>query len=191
MTLSQIATINAGYPFRGAIAEKATSAILAVQMRDTSESGGIHWHTCTATTPTGKREPQWLQEGDILIAARGNRYYAVLVKDIPPNTVALAAPQFYVVRTLAKALLPEFLMWQLNQPPCQRYLDKNSEGTSSKSIRASVLADLPIIVPSLEKQRTILALNALILKERKAAQALIHNGEQMLASIANDLFTQA
>lgn len=64
---------------------------------------------------------------------------------------------------------------------------KNSEGTSSKSIRASVLADVAITVPPLEKQQTALKLNSTIQKQRKAAESLIRNGEQLLAGIASGL----
>lgn len=187
MKLGELASVSAGYPFRGKIAEKAQTNIVAVQMRDVCNAYRINWLTCTETVPTGKREPDWLREGDILVAGRGNRYYATLVKDIPVNTAALAAPQFYVVRLSVKHLLPEFLFWQLNQVPCQHYLEKNSEGTSSKSIRASVLADVAITVPPLEKQQTVLKLNNTIQKQRKAAESLIRNGEQLLASIASGL----
>lgn len=132
-----------------------------------------------------------MREGDILVAGRGNRYYAVMVRDIPNNIAALAAPQFYVIRVSVNHLLPEFLVWQLNQVPCQNYLEKNSEGTSSKSIRASVLIDVTITVPPLDKQRTVLELNRVVENERKAAESLIVNGEQLLASIAKGLLNNA
>ncbi len=191
MKLGQVATISAGYPFRGKITEKAETNIVAVQMRDVAETYSINWSTCTETVPTGKREPDWLREGDILVAGRGNRYYAVMVRDIPNNIAALAAPQFYVIRVSVNHLLPEFLVWQLNQVPCQNYLEKNSEGTSSKSIRASVLIDVTITVPPLDKQRTVLELNRVVENERKAAESLIVNGEQLLASIAKGLLNNA
>ncbi|MBF4359683.1 restriction endonuclease subunit S, partial [Vibrio anguillarum] len=56
MKLKQIATINAGYPFRGKIPEVPGSAVVAVQMKDVSLTEGIRWSDCLETTLPGKRE---------------------------------------------------------------------------------------------------------------------------------------
>jgi hypothetical protein len=44
--LKQIATINAGYPFRDKISEVADSNVVAVQMKDVSLQEGIRWNKC-------------------------------------------------------------------------------------------------------------------------------------------------
>ena len=38
MKLGQVATVSAGYPFRGKITEQAETNIVAVQMRDVAEA---------------------------------------------------------------------------------------------------------------------------------------------------------
>lgn len=79
MKLKQIATINAGYPFRGKLPEVPGSAVVAVQMKDVSLTEGIRWSDCLETELTGKRKPDYLTTGNILVAARGSNNYAVQV----------------------------------------------------------------------------------------------------------------
>ena len=109
MHLKQIANINAGYPFRRKIPEAINSGILAIQMKNTSPEG-IQWDNCCETQPAGKRQPDWLQAGDILFVARGNHNYAVLVEH-PPKLPSIAAPHFFVIRCNTPGVLPKFLAW--------------------------------------------------------------------------------
>lgn len=185
MKLKQIATINAGYPFRGKISETADSQVVAVQMKDVSITEGIHWPGCISTTLNGKREPDWLQPGDILVAARGSRNYAVQVDD--NGLRAVAAPHFFVVRLKRNDVLPDYLAWLLNQSPCQRYFDKNAEGTLTKSIRRSVLEETLVAVPPLAKQHSIVGLTSTLRQEQRILEQMLRNGEHLLNTIANDL----
>ncbi|MDH0450842.1 restriction endonuclease subunit S [Shewanella sp. GD04112] len=190
MRLKQIATINAGYPFRGKIPEVPGSAMVAVQMKDVSLTEGIRWSDCLETELTGKREPDYLTTGDILVAARGSHNYAVQV-DQALATIgkqAVAAPHFFVISLKKKDILPEFLVWLLNQTPAQRYFEQNAEGTLTKSIRRSVLEDVPVVVPPLAKQRAIISMAATLRDEHKLIQKLVSNGERMMSAIAKDLF---
>jgi restriction endonuclease S subunit len=188
--LKQIATINAGYPFRGKIPEVSGSAVVAVQMKDVSLTEGIRWSDCLETELTGKREPDYLTAGDILVAARGSHNYVVQVDQLLTCTGkrAVAAPHFFVVSLKKKDILPEFMVWLLNQAPAQRYFEQNAEGTLTKSIRRSVLEETPVVVPPLAKQRVIISMADTLREEQKLIQKLVSNGERMMNAIAKDLF---
>ncbi|QJR29176.1 restriction endonuclease subunit S [Limnobacter profundi] len=190
MKLKQIATIRAGYPFRGKIPEVKDSAVVAVQMKDISLTEGILWSGCIETELTGKREPDYLTVGDILLAARGSHNYAVQVDDslVSTGKRAVAAPHFFMISPRQNSMLAEFLVWLLNQAPAQRYFEQNAEGTLTKSIRRSVLEDTPLVVPPLAKQRAIVALANTLREEQKLIQSLVSNGERMMSAIAKDLF---
>lgn len=189
MKLKQIATIHAGYPFRGKIPEQSGSSVLAVQMKNVSLSEGIRWPECIHTELADKREPNYLSVGNILVAARGSHNYAIQVDNGLASTgkQAVAAPHFFVVNIKTNGILPEFIAWLLNQTPAQRYFEQNAEGTFTKSIRRSVLEDAPVVVPPLTKQRTIVALAHTLQQEQKQMQQLIQNGERMMNAIATDL----
>ena len=192
LELREIASITAGYPFRGKIPEMPSSRVIAVQMKDVSTEAGIRWSGCTPTELTIKRESDLLCAGDILVAARGSRHYAVGI-DEGLNSVgkqAVAAPHFFVVRLNLPEILPEFVVWLLNQPPCQRYFEQNAEGTLTKSIRRSVLETAPIVAPTLAEQNTIVAMANTLRQEQRLVQQLVQNGERMMGSIASELFSR-
>lgn len=192
MQLKDIASVGAGYPFRGKIPEVQDSAVIVVQMKDASISMGIKWGECVKTELTGKKQPEWLDPKDILVAARGNHYYAVQVGNglLENDFQAVAAPHFFVLRMIRSDVLPEYLTWLLNQSPCQKYLEQNAEGSMSKSIRRSVLEETPIAVPHIAKQQAIADMVRALRKEQKIVEQLLRNGEQMMTIIATDLLNQ-
>lgn len=188
MKLKHLANISAGHPFRGKIPESPRSGIVVVQMKDASVQGFVNWDDCIETEPTGRRD-DCLQIGDILVAARGSRNYAVLIDNSLTATgkQAIAAPQFFIVRATVPQLLPEYLCWFLNQPPSQRYFDLNAEGTFTKALKRNALEEIPIAIPDLAKQRAIIGLANTLQQEIRLIEQLRRNGEQMLATIANEL----
>lgn len=192
LKLKQVANISAGYPFRGKVNESSGSGVFAVQMKDVSPVTGVNWATCIETTLEGKRQPDFLSHGDILFASRGSHNYAAIVdgQSEQDEALAVASPHFYQIRCQRDVVLPEYLVWFLNQKPCQRYFEQNAEGTLTKSIRRNVLEEAPLAVPSLEKQRMIISLSETLTEERKLVERLISNGETLMNSIANDLLTE-
>jgi hypothetical protein len=190
--LRDISTIVAGHPFRGKIPHVPCSGIAVVQMKDVSPRDGVNWQGCIETELQGRGNGTWLESGDILVAARGSSNYAILI-DLPPNTAlqALAAPHFYLVRCKRKQVVPEFLVWLLNQRPCQRYFEQNAEGTLTKSIRRTVLEETHIALPSLARQATIVGLANTLKREEQALEKLIRNNEKLLSAVADDLLKQS
>lgn len=158
-------------------------------MKDASWNEGVKWSGCVRTHLSGKREPDWLRPGDILVASRGSHNYAVLVDDsvMRAGLKAVAAPHFFVVCITTTGVLPEYLAWLLNQKPCQRYLEQNAEGTLTKSIRRSVLEGTPIAVPTLIEQKTIVELVKKLREEQRVVRQLLANGERLMNAIASDL----
>lgn len=144
----------------------------------------MDWSSVVETEITGRRT-DWLTDGDILFAARGSRNYAALVERCPEHTVA--SPHFFIIRVKREDVLPEYLVWFLNQVPTSRYFQREAEGSRTLSIRRSVLENTPIAVPSLERQQQIVALQATLRREQQIAEQLVRNGETMMDAIAADL----
>ncbi|MBX3629262.1 MAG: restriction endonuclease subunit S [Nitrosomonas sp.] len=188
MQLSEIATIQAGYPFRGKIPEVAKGEVVVIQMRDIVDGQIIQWPACARTTLRSKRDTDWLKPGDLLVAARGSHYYAVQVDSHEENQ-AVAAPHFFVVRVQKESILPAYLGWLINQRPCQRYLEQNAEGTLTKSIRRNVLGSLPIAVPTLERQRNLVGLVDALQQERVLLHRQLENNLALQSALAADLLS--
>ena len=146
--LSELVTIQAGYPFRGTIRERPNAQVKIVQAKDISDMGQLLTDELITTELTGKRAADWLQQGDILFINKGLRNLACYVAETMPQTTA--APSLFLLRVkpeLQGKLNPEFLAWQLNQPPVQRYFNNNAEGSHQVSIRKPILAAAPIALP--------------------------------------------
>lgn len=183
--LSDLADIHLGHPFRGTIAEHDHGDVNVIQVRDTDPSGEINPHSMIKTQLSTKKQPDWLQMGDLLFVAKGAKHYSVIVDH--PLDRTLCSPHFFVVRVKPEfkaVILPEFLCWQLNQRPSQRYFKASAEGSLYLSIRKQVLEEVPIKVLSLELQTQLVAMHRCSIKEQKVLQTLIENRQKQLKAIA-------
>ncbi|MEJ8845255.1 restriction endonuclease subunit S [Variovorax rhizosphaerae] len=184
--IDEVVVLQLGYPFRGSIQATPAGTVRVVQMRDTDPETGVNWSDTVRTELPGRKQADWLREGDILFASRGSRFYAVCL-GMPPLS-AVCSPQFFHLRVNpGGGVLPAFLAWQINQPPFQRQLLQAAEGSNQLSIRMSVFAGLTINVPSLADQRRVAALADMARQERSALRRLIRTREQQLESIAEHL----
>lgn len=190
VVLAEVASLQAGYPFRTTVEEVVSGDVLVVQMKDVGPEIGVDWAGAIRTRLAGRKQPDWIHEGDILFAAKGARFYAVCA-GAPPGR-AVCVPAFFHLRVQAEGQVdPRFLAWQINQSPCQRQLLQAAEGSSQLSIRRPVLEQLELSIPAVEQQRRIVALAELAHRERRALQRLIDNREQQLLAIAEDLSAPA
>lgn len=187
--LSDLVELRAGHPFRGSVPAAAAGNAYALQMRDVSPEAGVGWGGVVRTALDTRKSPDWLQRGDVVFVARGMRNYALCMEDVPQPTVC--SQYFFLLRVrsapLLPSLLPEFLAWQINRAPAQRYLASNAEGSDQLSIRRGVLEDLPLVVPSIEQQQRIVAFGLAARRERQLLEQLIRNGEKQLDALAYEL----
>ena len=184
-TLCNIADVRPGHPFRGSIEPVINGEAHVVQIRDAESTGKIIQDGVLTTKLTGKKKPDWLQTGDVLFVAKGAKHFAVLVEDLPSNTVC--SPHFFLLRLkpeMKNTVLPEFICWQLNQLPAQRYYQTTAEGSLYLSIRRQVLEYTPIVLPPIDKQHQLIAMHRCMVKEEKVLQKLIENRRQELEAIA-------
>jgi hypothetical protein len=184
--LGALAEIRAGYPFRGPVEQVSEGPVGVVQMRDLTLDGSVRWADVVRTELAGRRVPDWLVPGDLLLVARGNRYYAASLAEVPGR--AVCGPHLFHLRLKSGApVLPEFLAWQINQSPLQRVLRKAAEGSSQLSIRRPELEALQISVPSMSNQKKVAQLAGQALRERDLLTSLIRNREQQLETLATEL----
>lgn len=191
MILRDFADITVGYPFRGKIPEESGTGIYAVQMKDVISGNLISWARCIETELKGKKKPVWLKMGDVLVAARGNSNYAALVGPEADEVNSVASPHFFVLSNYSSKVSPQYLQWFINQSPSQRYFQREAEGTLTKSIRRTVLENLPIAVPSLEKQEKIVQLYIAMWREQILLKQLTLNAEVLMNTIAKDLLHES
>ena len=118
----------------------------------------------------GRPEKFLLHDGDVIIPSKGNHNVALLITQEANRFIA--SNQFYILRINKKRCLPEYLLWFLNNRDSQSFFDKRRCGTSTQILKKEVLANLEIILPSLEEQNKVVSVNNFIEQEIKLLDQL-------------------
>ena len=188
MKLKDIAQIRAGHPFRGRVVENTNAKSKVVQIRDVTRDGKINWEDIIFASVENKRgNIGWLQKGDVIFTARGPKNTAACVSHELEEPI-VCSPHFFIIQIFdTKLLLPEFLAWQLNQAPAQRYFEEMAEGSWQVGINKSIILSLRLSIPDIGTQQKVVALTNTYLKEKEILQALIKNREAQIKGIAQQL----
>lgn len=111
-----------------------------------------------------------LRAGDVLFAAKGTKNFAAVYE--AHNLPAVASTSFFVIRLFDSNVLPEYLAWFLNNQSTQVSLKAQAMGTSIPSISKVVLEELEIPVPTIEKQKSVVAISKLRWQEKNILSKL-------------------
>ena len=111
-------------------------------------------------------EKHFLKENDVLMAAKGNDFFAsVYEKQVYP---AVASSMFLVLREVDQSYISsEYLAWYVNQPNIQKFLNSLAKGTNLPSINKKILGDLEVEIPDQLTQNIVLKINLLRTKEKQ------------------------
>lgn len=191
IALKEAATISAGYPLRVSVDSLAEGDVAFVQLKNVDLETGIDWSSVSKVELPSGRYPRWLTSNDLIFASRGVKNFAYPIIDLEPQSVC--SPHFFILSVKdPDKLNPEFLAWQINQPTAQNYFNVTAVGTKAiKSIRRAAMEDLPIIVPSMAEQLTIVEFWRTAQKERAALAELIQKNTQLSHAIAHGLHQRA
>jgi hypothetical protein len=186
ISLTDVATISAGFPLRGAVDDLAAGEVAMIQMRNVDPDGGIDWVGVRRVTLPAARSASLLASGDVIFTTRGTRNFAVALAEIPG--LGVCSPHFFVIRPTDPArLAPDFLAWQINQRPAQEYFRREATGSYILNIRRDVVENLAIVVPPMARQHAIVAFARTARTERAALARLIDNRNLQIEAIALDL----
>ena len=188
-TLNRIASISAGHPLRGAVEALSPGDVAVIQMRNVDVELGVDWIKAARVTLPAGRATNLLSPGDVIFTTRGTRNFALALDDV--NAPAVCSPHFFVIRLNdPAAVLPEFVAWQFNQRPAQEYFQREATGSYILNIRREVVENLPLVLPPIDQQRSIVALARAASTERSALASLIENRNHQLEAIALGLHTK-
>lgn len=151
--LGDVATVQPGYPSRGRVRSTAEGTHLLIQARDVSPSTGIRTEGATRFVPERKAELYQVNEGDVLVVARGQEHRTHHVDQHLEN--ALAAATFYILRPRPDAVRSGYLAWWLNLPSVQAAIAASARGTSIPYVSREAIEGLSIPLPPASTQHGI------------------------------------
>jgi len=137
---------------------------------------------------TGKSlERYTVKKGDILFTARGLRNEAIMVENVPENTVASSA--LYIIRGKSN-VQTGYLFWILNQPHIKAKITQARTGAGTPLVQRAELLDIEIPVPDIEMQKKVISLNNLMTKERSLRNDLFEQSKCLHRAIGQQMFEQ-
>lgn len=179
--LKQIAQVRAGYPFRGKLKEDSSGNLSVLQLSDITNSFFTEPASAAKIKQKKIKERYLIQPGDVVFRSRGQTNTAAIVPSISQDTVS-AAPLIQI-RVTSPEVMPEYVCWFINQPNAQAYFNRNAKGTSVRMIGRDALENLPLVIPSLEKQAEITAIAKLADQEQRLMAKLAEKKKQLISGI--------
>ena len=119
--------------------------------------------------------------GDLIFRSRGQLTTAAILKDDPGFSI-VAAPLFRI-RVTDENVIPDYLVWFINQLPAQTYLLSRAKGTALKMISKHAMENIEIELPPLNKQKKIVELAELSEKEQRLMNQLSKKRKQFVSTI--------
>ena len=184
--LGKLTDIRSGHPFRGKVKHTPDDwDFYVLQLKDVQKNGRIDIEQAIQVNMMKEMAPRPLQQGDILLRARGGYYFSGLLNVDLPNVIAVG--QFFVLSPDISIIDPAYLCWYLNQPIAQQYLKKNDSGSNIPMINKKTISNLPVKFPSLNTQHKIAEIHQNWLKQKKLTEQLLNNREQMMRVMCQQL----
>jgi restriction endonuclease S subunit len=122
-------------------------------------------------TNSAKFKNHILNKGDLLFAAKGRDFFAVVYDGrFKP---AVASSTFLVLQVQTNKVIPEYLAWFINHPKTQKLLLGFAKGSAITSISKTILEQIEIPVPNLSKQISILEFFTLQKMEKQLQKKII------------------
>ncbi|MBR5984713.1 MAG: restriction endonuclease subunit S [Bacteroidales bacterium] len=120
-----------------------------------------------------------LQEGDILLAGKGNYLCKTFELDIP----AVPSTTLYIIRPNTDTILPEYINWYLNLPQTISLIKSVQVGSGIPLIHKSTLENIEIPLPPIKVQMNIVKISILQQQEKE----LLENIAQKRFQIVNQI----
>jgi restriction endonuclease S subunit len=178
--LRDIATIQMGYSFRSRLQSADSGAVAVIQMKDLTDQNTVNCNNLTLTDISKLNENHYVKKGDLIFRSRGLCATSAIVLDDPG--IAVVSSPLLRIRLTASGVMPEYLNWFISQLPAQIFLASRAKGTTQQMISKEALEQLEVLLPPLEKQKSIAALAALADDEQRILKQLAIKRKQYISA---------
>lgn len=180
--LSSIAKISLGQTFREkAEATSDESGIRLIQIKDIREGAFFDAQELPFAEIDPAKVKATLAFGDVLLPLRGNRSEAMIYSVSNSDILVTTTNQVAVIRAEGQGVSSAYFHWYLNSPFGRRALDSIRGGATIPNISIKNLSEIEVPIPSVEDQSMILKIYDNWCRQKSALQALLVNGENLMA----------
>lgn len=188
--LIQSDALFSGYSFREKIEHNPNGSVGILQMKDINSNYlSFDYQNIDKVSDFIFKDKFYLQKGDILFVSKGVNNYAIAIDDI--NFKVVPSATFFVIRVDERLIVPEYLVWYINQREAQNYLNEKKAGTYIPNLNKQDIMELPIKIPPIKQQKAIANTAILLNKEIEILERIKTNRKeliqnQLLKLIKND-----
>jgi restriction endonuclease S subunit len=171
--LHELADVRMGVTFRGRDATRPAphGSCFMIRIGDITDDGHLTTGDLLQFEPEDDLKPDYfLRRGDVLLPNRGTRCTAY-VYDLLLSNVLVGA-QFYIVRPNEAKVRSTYLAWFLRTEKAAAHFALRRKGTLVQTVQRKDVLELELPLPPLAKQDSIIALDALAIKERQLSTEL-------------------
>ncbi|GAA0777112.1 hypothetical protein GCM10008908_31660 [Clostridium subterminale] len=182
------------------IADVSTGLVLARKKASGNNGFGYELLTLRSFNENGYIEDDYLD--DFISEDKINQQYLtkegdVIVRLSSPNTAVYITKElenmvipslFAIIRNESNNILSEFIAVFLNSKKCRRLLAADTIGSVISIVKTSAFKDLHIPKYTIEKQRDIIKVNSLVIKEKKLLMELLKEKQKCHKAIMGKMF---
>ncbi len=165
--IKDIADIQIGFQFRKKPEMSSLGEYQVIQAKDIDKLIG---HSLVASslyqlTPGRDATRYEVKDGDVIFMSKGRRNYASLVEGMYGRKT-IATGIFFILKLKSEIIMPEFLVWIINQSLVQNVIANISKGSGIPFIARDDFANVSIDIPDMHTQEMIVKLDQLSQQEQ-------------------------
>ena len=182
MRLADLCDIHSGYTARSKLEPLQKGGVPAIQLSDVGGEDAFSPNTLARYDIGNVTEHHLVRGGEVIFRPRGPHGIAITIPEDVPEPAVVILP-LIIIRPDRNRVLPEFVAWAINQPRAQHKLSLEAQGSIIRTIPMRALEQLDIAVPDMPTQRRIVALDALMRREKQLLRRLAERRERLFSTI--------
>lgn len=182
--IKDIADIQIGFQFRKKPEMSSLGEYQVIQAKDIDKLVG---HSLVASslyqlTPDRDATRYEVNDGDVIFMSKGRRNYASLVEGLHGRKT-IAAGIFFILKLKSEIIMPEFLVWIINQSLVQNLIANISKGSGIPFITRDDFANVSIDIPDMHTQEIIVKLDQLSQREQLLMWQIQENRKKLVETV--------
>lgn len=157
--LGAVGPVRVGYVAPSRSSGEEQGRYLALQASDVGPDGTVVWAALSRVTPVFDPSRYLVSEGDVAIPLRTPRPFAAVLRDVPPDAIAVG--HMAIVTPHPEIADPDYLAWYIKHPRTAARLQGLTRGSKLRFLSITDLRDFEIELPALDLQRRIAHLHYL------------------------------
>lgn len=182
MTLNNAITkegLFSGYSFREKIDHNPNGSVGVLQMKDIQDDySSFNYQSLDKVSDFQFKDKFFLNKGDVVFVSKGVNNYAIVIDQM--NFPIVASATFFIIRVDEKVIIPEYLVWYMNQKEAQNYFSEKKAGTYVPNLNKQDIMELPLKLPQLKTQKAIAKTAMLLNRELTILEKLKINRKELI-----------